>query len=178
MKVIFTEADGSSKIDDIKEVKDGYARHLIHFEKALIATPELIADAETRMAEKIKKIKEIQKQAKEVAKEIEKKGIILEFTEKADGIHLYGSITEVMIAEAFTKAAKVEIKKDQVRIGEHLKETGEHNIKIHLVDGVNVKIKVNVIASEDSVNQVKAEKTAKKNETKKDEKIEEVKESK
>ncbi len=167
MKVIFTVADGSSKVDDIKEVKDGYARHLIHFEKAMVATPELIEQAEVRAVERIKKLKEIQAKAKEVAREIESKGIVLEFTEKADGIHLYGSVTEVMIAEAFTKEAKVEIKKDQVRIGEHLKETGEHDIKIHLVDGVNVNIKVNVIASEDSVNQNKEE-----------EKTEEVKEVK
>ena len=165
MKVIFTVADGSSKVDDIKEVKDGYARHLIHFEKAMVATPELIEKAELRAAERIKKLKEIQAKAKEVAKEIESKGIVLEFTEKADGIHLYGSITEIMIAEAFTKAAKVEIKKDQVRIGEHLKETGEHEVKIHLADGVNVNIKVNVIASEDSVNQ-------------EEEKTEEIKEEK
>ncbi len=140
MKVVFLQTDGANQVDDMKNVKSGYARYLFRYKKAAVATPALIAEAEKRMAERIKQLEKTREEARKVANKMQ--DIILEFTEKADQNHLYGSINEKMIAEELTKASKIEIKPEQIRMGEHIKTVGEHQIKVHLVDKVDAHITV------------------------------------
>ena len=90
MKVIFTQDYSVSLIDDIKVVKPGYARFLLRYGKAVAATPNLVAEAKKREAEKIKRLEELKKEAMEIAKGLT--GLVLEFTEKTDGENLYGSV--------------------------------------------------------------------------------------
>jgi large subunit ribosomal protein L9 len=166
MKVIFTQDSGSAKVDDIKNVKDGYARYLVRYNKAEVSTSELEAAVAVRQKQKVKVLAEVKAQAQEVAKSLQK--ISLEFTEKADGEHLYGSINEASIAEKLAEVAKIEVKKDQVKMKEHIKTTGEHQVSVHLSEGVDAKIKVIVSSTEETDSDEKAAKKKVKEDKKED----------
>ena len=145
MQVVFTQNHGSSRADDIKTVKPGYARYLLRYGVADIATPDLVEAAEKRQEERRIALAAEQEKMREVAQGLSE--IVLEFTEKANEEgHLFGSVAEVAIAEQLSEKAKIEITKDQVRLGGHLKEVGEHSVKIQLVDGVAAQVKVVVTA--------------------------------
>ncbi|MBT4936854.1 50S ribosomal protein L9 [Candidatus Peregrinibacteria bacterium] len=146
MQVIFTQDTGSAKKDDMKKVKPGYLRYLLRYGKALPATEKLISQAEVRRAERIKALQASQAEAKELADSL--KDLVVEFTEKADGEHLYGSVSEQSIADKLKEMNKLELKKDQVKMKEHIKTTGEHTVTLHLMEGVDVKVKVSVTAEE------------------------------
>ena len=126
---------------DVITVKDGYARnYLLPKKLANPATPALIKRAEKIQGERVKKIGEIIKNAKEIAKKL--KGVELSFKKKARGEKLYGSITEKEIIEALEKEQKVEISKDMLNIKESIKTLGEHKVPLVLAEGVEVQIKV------------------------------------
>ena len=128
---------------DTVTVKDGYARNFLLPKKlANPATPALIERAEKIQAERLKKVEEIVKNAKEMAEKL--KGVELSFKKKARGEKLYGSITEKEIIEALAKENKVEISKEMIKIKEPIKTLGEHKVPLALAEGVEVGIKINV----------------------------------
>lgn len=145
MQVIFTASHGSARVDDVRNVKPGYGRFLFRYSKATVATEDMLVEAAKRQELRQAQIAAEQADAKKLAAALEK--YVLEFTEKANAEgHLFGSVSEAQIAEKLTELSKVEITKEQVRIGGHIKETGEHEVKIHLMDGVNAHVKVVIIA--------------------------------
>lgn len=146
MQVIFTQNHGSSRVDDVKNARPGYIRYLFRYGKATVATPEMVAEAESRAGERKKQIEAAQADARKVASLLSE--IVLEFTEKSNTEgHLFGSVTEANIAEQLSEKSGREIKKDQVHM-EHIKQVGEHTVAIHLAEGVEAKIQVQVKASE------------------------------
>ena len=132
---------------DLVNVKDGYARNFLLPKKlAEVATPKMIALAEKRMEDRVKKMEELKANAKETAEKLAK--IELNFKKKAKGDKLYGSISEKDIQEALKKDHKLEITKETIQMKEHLKDVGEHKVTLHLTEGVEVTIKVNIEAEE------------------------------
>lgn len=128
---------------DIVTVKAGYARNYLLPQKlAEPATPKLVAMAQKRMEERVKKMDELATNAKETAGKLAK--IELVFKKKARGSKLYGSVAEKDIAEALVKDHKLEIDKDAIRMKDHLKELGDHKVTIHLAEGVEVSVKVKI----------------------------------
>jgi len=140
MQVVFTKEDGKAKIDDVKNVKPGYFRYLMKYAKAKIATPILLEEVKKRETERLKKLEEVKAKAQEIAKEL--KEFSIEFQEKADKEHLYGSITDKNIAEKIQEVAKIELKKDQVRLSDNIKTIGKHIVKLHLAEGVEIDIEI------------------------------------
>lgn len=126
---------------DVVSVKDGYARNFLLPKKlANPATPALIKKAEKVQADRVKKIEEIIKNAKEMAEKL--KGVELSFKKKARGEKLYGSITENEIIEALAKEHKVEISKDMLDIKEPIKTIGKHKVSLLLAEKVKAEIKI------------------------------------
>jgi large subunit ribosomal protein L9 len=145
MQVIFTENTGSARADDIKNVKPGYARYLLFYGKAVPASEDAVIEAKKRQEERVKKLAEIKKQAEEVALSLQ--GKTLSFTEKANEEGgLFGAINEQMIVDALLSKLKIEATKDQVKILEPIKTVGTHSFSLHLAEGVNVNISVEVTA--------------------------------
>jgi len=130
---------------DVITVKDGYARnYLLPHKLAAVATPALIKNAEKKAEDRVKKMGEIITAAKESAEKLNK--ISIKFKKKAKGEKLYGSISEKDIIEAIKKEGKMELDKDVVKMNEHLKTVGDHKVKLHLADGVEVEISVKIEA--------------------------------
>jgi large subunit ribosomal protein L9 len=146
MEVILLEKlSNLGGLGDVVKVKSGFARnYLIPQGKARRATPENLAEFETRRGELEKLQSEALGQAQERAAKLE--GLLLQITRKAgvDG-KLFGSVTNADIAEAL-EAAGHDVPKATIRMPQGpLKQIGEHDITLALHADVNAQIKVSVL---------------------------------
>ncbi len=149
MQVILLEkVSNLGDLGDVVNVKDGFGRNfLIPQGKAKRATEANKAEFEARRAELEKQQAALIKAAEKKAKDLE--GFKLDVKQKAgiDG-KLFGSVTNIDIAEALT-AAKHEVEKSEIRMPDGpIKTTGDHEITIALHHDVTVKIMVSVTAEE------------------------------
>ena len=135
-------------LGDIVNVKDGYGRNfLIPQGKAKRATDSNKAEFEIKRSEIEKQQAALLKVAQKRAKVLE--GFILEINQKAgmDG-KLFGSVTNIDIAEALNNANH-EIVKSEIRMPDGpIKNAGEHIITLNLHQEVNVEIKLVVKGEE------------------------------
>ncbi|MBU1017535.1 50S ribosomal protein L9 [Patescibacteria group bacterium] len=130
---------------DIVKVKPGFARNfLFPLKFALPATETEIKRAEILKAKRVEKVETLLENAKEVAEKL--KSVTLTFKKKARAEKLYGSIKEKDIIDALNEQAKVELKKEMVKMDDHLKTLGEHTVKVQLTEDVVVKVKVMIEA--------------------------------
>jgi len=132
---------------DVKNVADGYARNFLFPRKiAKLATDAALKDVDSLK----KKLESSQKLEKEnAAKLAEKlKDIVLEFTRKATKTgKLYSAVTKEDIAEELAKQSGFNIESDFVRLEEHeghIKQLGEHLIKVELAPEIVAEIKIKV----------------------------------
>jgi large subunit ribosomal protein L9 len=136
------------QLGDVVKVRDGFARNfLIPQGKAKRATPENIAEIETRRGELEKAQAEGLALARESAAKLD--GMMLQITQKAgvDG-KLFGSVTNVDIAEAL-KAQAFDVPKAAIRMPQGpLKQVGDHPLKIALHSDVVVTITVSVLGEQ------------------------------
>lgn len=133
MKVIFIKnVKGVGKIDEVKEVADGYAENfLIRQGAAVRATPELIAKLEDK---KLDAKKEHDTKAAEVVQTLAAlkatKGITIRGHAHSKNA-LYQAITAQEIAHAIHEQHAIFIPKDYILHYEKpIKETGEHTVSI------------------------------------------------
>ncbi|MGH8742692.1 MAG: 50S ribosomal protein L9 [Burkholderiales bacterium] len=146
MQVILLEKIANlGKLGDVVKVKKGFARNfLIPQGKARRATPENIKEIEIRRAELEKAENEILAKAQEQAAKLE--GLMVQIAQKAgvDG-KLFGSVTNVDIAEALQKQA-FSIQKAQIRMPHGpLKQVGDYAITVELHIDVTASITISVL---------------------------------
>lgn len=124
--------------DDIKEVALGYARNFLFPQSfAVEATPEGIAELEARKAREEKVAEMDLEKTEQLVQQLE--GQVVEVSAKAsDEGTLYAAISPAKIAAAL-KAKGFDIFKDQIAAG-HIKELGEHEVKINLDHGLEAVI--------------------------------------
>ena len=147
MKVILKEdIKGVGKKDQIINANDGYARNYL-FPKNL-AVPADKGNLTNLQSKKTSEEhrKELEREAaKETAKRIE--GILLKLPVKSgENGKVFGSITAKEIAENLEKQYKIKVDKKKINLQEPIKNLGTFNIEIKLYDGINAKLKVNVIS--------------------------------
>ena len=134
------------KQGDVVEVKRGYAlNYLIPQGLATIAT-----DHHKRMVEKHRAQLEAIEKARlagllGLAADLAKQSITIEANANDEG-HLYGSVNAVDVSNAL-KRAGFHIATDQVRLQGPLKELGLYTIKIHLGSTVEGEVKIWVVPS-------------------------------
>ncbi len=116
---------------DIVNVKPGYFRnYLLPNALAVLATKNVIALAEKRNENRVMKKNQILDNVKDVAKKL--KGLVVTLKEKvSDKGHLYGSVTEQEVIDAIKESTGLELSKDLLEM-DHIKELGEHKIKVNL----------------------------------------------
>lgn len=146
MQVILLEKiTNLGTLGDVVRVKDGFARNfLIPQRKAKRATTANLAEFEKRRAELEKAHAETLAQAQDKAARLE--GLMVQVTQKAgvDG-KLFGSVTNVDIAEALKKQG-FDVPKASIRMpAGPLKAIGDYPLKLSLHADVVVSITVSVL---------------------------------
>jgi large subunit ribosomal protein L9 len=149
MKVILVEdLKGTGKRGEVVEVKDGYGRNfLIPKGLGLPAVEGNVAKLEhvvktlaNRKAKELKTAEEIKNRIEEITLHLKKKAGV-------DG-RLFGSVTHKEVAEEIKAAVGLAIDRKQVKIDEAIKMTGAFTVEVHLGQGVNAELKIEVEANE------------------------------
>lgn len=146
MKVILKQdIKGVGKKDQIINANDGYARNFL-FPKNL-AVP---ADKGNMTNLQSKQSSEEHRRALEKEAAIETKKKIEEISLKiqvksGESGKVFGSVTSKEIGENLDKQYKIKVDKKKILLQEPIKNLGTFNIEIKLYDGVNAKLKINVI---------------------------------
>ena len=133
---------------DVKNVSDGYARNFLFPRKIA----KLATDAAMREVDSLKKKLEMsqnleREKAVKLAEQL--KDSVLEFTRKATKTgKLYSAVTKEDIAEILTKQSGFKVEPNSVNLegheGEHIKQLGEHSVKIQLAPEATAEVKVKI----------------------------------
>jgi large subunit ribosomal protein L9 len=166
MKVVLLEdVPGKGKAGEIKEVSKGYAKNfLLPRGLALVATPTVIKQVESRLErEKLEGSVDREKLV-ELAQQIEGREIRLKARMGA-GERLFGSITAADVAEELSRAIGSVIDKRKIDIEKPFRQTGSYDIAVKLAG--DIKPKITVVIEEEEKAKEKGEETEKKVEKKK-----------
>ena len=148
MKVILLkDIEKLGKKGEIKEVTNGYARNfLLAKNLVMLASAPEMAKLEEQKEIEARQAEEELIRYQEIAEQIE--GLELEIPAKVveDG-QLFGAVTDAAIAEKL-KEMGYDVSKEQIKLENPIKETGEREINIELPHNLEVKIKVIVLAEE------------------------------
>ncbi len=145
MKVVFLEdVPDVAEVGDIKEVADGYGRNfLIPRKLAVLVDSQAANIVESRLRKKARQMAQIEAEMKELAGQIEGKGIVLKAKAGAKE-KLYGSVTNADIAEGLEKSYGVTVDKRKIELAEPIREVGTHEVTIRLTKDVTPTVKVTV----------------------------------
>ena len=146
MKVILKQdVKGTGKKGDLVEVSDGYARNFL-LKKGLaeIATASGINEiTQRRVAEEYHRAEYIKAQ-KELASKLQGQEVTVAIKAGENG-RVFGSVTTAHIASALS-AAGYDIDKKRISLKENIKNVGDFEAEVRLMEGVISKIKVKVVA--------------------------------
>lgn len=129
---------------DVKDVSDGYARNFLFPKKlAIIATEKEIKRLEEKKEkERLQAEKDLTKH-QEMVKKME--DYELEIAAKVDKEgNLYAAVGAAQIAKAL-KEKDFNVKKDQIKIDEPIKELGEKEIIVEFPHNLEAKIRVIIV---------------------------------
>jgi large subunit ribosomal protein L9 len=143
MKVVLLEdVPGKGQAGEIKEVSKGYAKNfLLPRGLALIATPTVMKQVESRLErEKIEENIDREKLV-ELAQQIEGKEIRLKARMGA-GERLFGSITAANVAEELSRSIGSVIDKKKIDIEKPFRQTGSYEVAVKLASDIKPKITV------------------------------------
>ena len=151
MKVILLEnVRKVGSIGEIIDVKRGYARnYLISQKKALFASKDNIKEVDKIKSDLSKK--DLDK--KNLAKGIDEKLKNKEYTINklsTENRELYGSVKPTEISKVLNEIEKVEINPALIQPTKEIKSLGSFDVVLNLHTDIQTKIKINVLAKEDS----------------------------
>lgn len=146
MKVILLQdVKGQGKKGEIKDVNEGYARNFL-IKKGLAeeATPAKINDLNMKKsAAEFHRAEEI-KATRAMAKEINGKNFTVKIKAGQNG-KVFGSVTGANVADAL-QAAGYQVDKKKVVLAAPIKNLGEYEVELKLMEGISAKIKITVEA--------------------------------
>jgi len=150
MEVILLEkVENLGRVGDRVTVKPGYARnYLIPQGRAVLATPENVAEVEAKRADLEKAAAQALTSASERVEALKDVVVTISGRAGAEG-KLFGSVGTGDIAHALMRASGVQVEKHEVRLPEGpLRQIGEYEITLHLHTEVNTTVKVIVVAED------------------------------
>jgi len=146
MKVILLkDVEDLGKKGDVKDVADGHARNFLIPKKLVgLATPKALEELEREKELAEQKAEQDLKVIEELVSQID--GLEIEILEKVDEQtgKLYGSINEQKISQIF-KEKGFDIKKNQIKIPQPIKEIGEYPVTIAFDHNLEAEIKLIII---------------------------------
>ena len=145
MKVLLVrDVEGTGRLGDVVEVKDGYARNYL-LSQALAVVP---TEASLRSI--------AQEKAKHAEQRIEKRGRLENAAKAVDGAEavvvakaneagvLFGSVTASQIAVNLRQQG-FEVADEVVELAEHIKHTGTHTVKLKYSEDLTATVNVVVV---------------------------------
>ena len=149
MKVILIEdLKGTGKKGEVVEVRDGYGRNFLipkglalpAVEGNVARLDHVVKSIENKKARELKTAEEVKAKLEEITVHLKKKVGV-------DG-KLFGSVTHKEVAEEVGKVLGMPVDRKQIRLDETIKMTGAYTVGIHLGQGVNAEVKIEVEAQE------------------------------
>lgn len=147
--LLLEDVDGLGRKGDLVNARPGYVRNFL-LPQGLV----VIADANTiRMQARLKEERQKQavvdkKESEELASKLE--GINLSITVKVDHEgHMYGSVSALDIVHLLNEQANVAVEKRFVQLTHPIKETGVHNIKFKLKEGITSACTLKIVPDQE-----------------------------
>ena len=127
---------------EVKEVADGYARnYLVPQGFATLATKGLIKQAQERAEAQRKREFKARTDAEALSQRIN--GQTLRFVARVGELdRLYGSITNVDIAEKLAAQVGIDVDRRRVELGDPIKRAGVYSVVVNLGHGLEPRINV------------------------------------
>ena len=146
MKIILLQDVKSlGKQGEIVDVSDGYARNFILPKKVGVeANSKNMNDLKLQKANEEKRAQELLEAAKELAKVLETKEVVVKM-KSGEGGKTFGSISSKEIAAEAKKQCDLELDKKKIQLPEPIKALGAYEVTVKLHPKVSAKLKVKVI---------------------------------
>jgi large subunit ribosomal protein L9 len=147
VKVLFLqEVTGTARPGDVKEVAPGYARNFL-FPKHLAVV------ADERVVEQVRQREEAARRRAEKAltdaRDIEsrlRRITVTVYAKAGEGGRLFGSVTNVDIAQQLKREARIDIDKRKIEVEPPIRSLGPHEVTLHLHPEVVATLRVVVAA--------------------------------
>ena len=149
--LLLQDVERLGQAGEVKRVADGYARnYLFPRELAVLATPGAIRQAEKQEKAEIRREAQAITEAQILAAELD--GVTVTFQARAgEADHLYGSITNINIADALSEEIGQEVDRRKIELDEPLKDLGTHAITIRLAAEAEAKVTVVIEREEEAL---------------------------
>ena len=132
--------------DDVVTVKSGYGRnYLIPQGKAVIASPSALKVREEDLKQRAHKLEKIKADALALAAALEGVSLTIGAKTSSTGT-IFGSVTNIQVAEALAKAGFENIDRKIIYIKESVKEVGNYKAILKLHKEVSVEIPFEVVS--------------------------------
>jgi large subunit ribosomal protein L9 len=147
MKIILLQnVENLGKEGEIIEVADGHARNfLIPKKMAEPATDDAIKRSEVKKQKEEQSAKMELEETQKLAELLEGREVYVKVKEK-DGM-LFGSVNEKVIAKTL-KAEGTNIKPENIKLEEPIKEMGDYDVQISLDHGLEANIRIILVGEE------------------------------
>jgi large subunit ribosomal protein L9 len=159
--ILKKKIEGLGAEADIVTVKPGYARNYLiprdMAAPATLATKKQVEDLKRKRAER--EAEELNK-AQEVATQLGRLKLSFTLTAGGDQSKVFGAVTAQDIADKL-KESGYEIDKKKIELAKPIKDSGEHEVVVHLAHGVLAKLDV-IVATASAKKEDEAEQPAAK----------------
>ena len=147
MKIILLQdIEHLGKAGDLKTVANGYARnYLLPRKLAALATPNLVANRDQRIASEKRKIEKQAELNRQQAERLAEISLTFKARAGREG-RLYGSITSQDIAAGLRDSEGITIDRRMIDLPDPIRTLGSFTVPIKLAQKLEPKITVNVIA--------------------------------
>jgi len=131
-------------LGDVVEVKEGYARnYLLPQGLAKVATEANIRSIAQKKAERAERRLQERRRLEKAAQAVNGAEAVVASRANEQGV-LFGSVTEAMIG-ANLRAQGFEVADEIVKLPEHIKQLGTHEVTLKFADDVTATIRVVVV---------------------------------
>ena len=149
MRVVFLETvEGSGTAGEVRDVANGYARNfLLPRGLAAPATPQILRQAERLAAEEDVRQQTQDEQAQKLVGKLQGQALVMPVRVGEQG-RLYGSVTNVDIAEKAGEILGGEVDRRRVLLPEVIRQVGVSTVSIRLSRNVTAEVQVVVVDAE------------------------------
>ena len=146
MKVNLTaDVKALGKKGEVVEVSDGYGRNaIIKKNLGVEATPKALNDLKLQNKHADKVAQENLEKARELAKEIETKKVVIS-VKAGEGGRIFGSVSTKEISQAAKEQLGFELDKKKMQLADPIKAFGTYEVAIKLHTQVTTKLTVQVV---------------------------------